>query len=207
MSGAVSPADLPGVWERELIERPDGSRDETTRVYWLQGRALFADIRLPAGDPVSTPEGFAGRTVLTPAPAALRCEWRREIDWSPGGPADIGLLSWTAPGPDGAPRMREDGAEAPYYEIWRKTASPGPGDAVWSLTTETGQAIAARFGARQLIAAATPTGAGLSLSIAGETAPNDQLIASEAAAEAVTAVAAAIRGAASAWRIAEHEAF
>lgn len=150
MSAAVAPDALPGVWERELLVRPDGSRDETTRVLWFQARALFADIRLPAGDPVSTPEGFAGRTEMSPDGDALICEWRRLIDWSPGGPADVGRLTWI----DDGRRLREDGVAADYYEIWRRTATPRPGDGAWTFRAQDrGQAIVALIAGRFLLAA------------------------------------------------------
>ena len=38
---------LRGLWTRSLIAWPDGKRDVTTQVAWLQGTGLFADLRQP----------------------------------------------------------------------------------------------------------------------------------------------------------------
>lgn len=69
---------LPGLWIRSLIAYPDGRRDTTTQVFWLQGPGFFADLRQPIGAPdfsrirrladvtdaqlawMSTQEAFAG---------------------------------------------------------------------------------------------------------------------------------------------------
>jgi hypothetical protein len=37
--------DLPGVWRRSLLAWPDGTRDTTTTVLWVQGPTLYADLR------------------------------------------------------------------------------------------------------------------------------------------------------------------
>src|SRR5262245_47539272 len=42
---------LPGLWIRSLIAWPDGRRDTTTQVFWLQGPGFFADLRQPTGAP------------------------------------------------------------------------------------------------------------------------------------------------------------
>ncbi len=47
----VEISDTFGLWERSLIAWPDGRRDTTTYAGWLQGPALFADLRQPVGAP------------------------------------------------------------------------------------------------------------------------------------------------------------
>jgi hypothetical protein len=48
---------LPGLWRRSLLAWADGRRDTTTRVHWLQGPSLYADLRQPEARP-----SFAGVT-------------------------------------------------------------------------------------------------------------------------------------------------
>lgn len=120
--------DLAGHWRREAITAP-GMEDRTTRVHWLQAACGgFCDIRVPACRPDLTgcdrlselgPAqllplmdgfGFAGTTAVD----GSRVTWSRAISAHGGPPeADIGILR---PGPGG--RWIEDGAEAPYREIW-----------------------------------------------------------------------------------------
>lgn len=120
---------LTGVWRRELLALPDGYRDDTSLVLWLQGPSLYCDIRLPAPGGVAAMDAFAGAIELTPEETALRCRWRREIDWATTpGPADIGRLTWIGDGE--TRRLREDGVETEYYEIWRKETEAAPGDGV-----------------------------------------------------------------------------
>jgi hypothetical protein len=47
----VEPGTLTGLWRRSLIIWPDGRRDETTDVAWLQGERASIDLRQPAGLP------------------------------------------------------------------------------------------------------------------------------------------------------------
>ena len=51
-TAAAVPEWLRGLWRRRSIRFADGSYDDTTVVYWLQGDSAFADIRIPAGRPV-----------------------------------------------------------------------------------------------------------------------------------------------------------
>jgi len=44
-------AELRGLWQRSLIVLPDGSRDTTTEVRWLQGLRAYADLRRPSPIP------------------------------------------------------------------------------------------------------------------------------------------------------------
>lgn len=119
--------DFSGLWTRSLLALPDGWRDETTEVAWLQGPSLFADLRQPAGRPafclVPGPEhlsrqaclwlasqnGFAGTFGFQDGVA----EWRREIDFQPKAALpDAGTLEWR----DGI--LVETGVHAPYLEHW-----------------------------------------------------------------------------------------
>jgi hypothetical protein len=102
----VTLPDLPGVWRRSLLASPDGSRDTTTTVLWVQGPTLYADLRL--GERL---EGFAGGLVL----ANGVFEWCRRIDLSPPDPSgDRGRLSF-----DGDVLV-EDGVNVPYVERWHR---------------------------------------------------------------------------------------
>jgi hypothetical protein len=47
MQRLTATADLKGLWRRSLIVRPDGTRDTTSRVHWLQGAGAFIDLRQP----------------------------------------------------------------------------------------------------------------------------------------------------------------
>jgi hypothetical protein len=42
---------LRGLWTRSLIAWPDGRRDTTTSVRWLQGPEIYIDLRQPANRP------------------------------------------------------------------------------------------------------------------------------------------------------------
>jgi hypothetical protein len=123
------PAALTGLWRREEIFAPEGFRDTTTRVFWLQTSRYYADIRVPLDRPIqpgargfddypdenlialARVQGFAG--VLTAADGV--CLWRRDLDYQP--PGEI---------PDEArfeiegDRMVEMGIHAEYTEIWRR---------------------------------------------------------------------------------------
>ncbi|MGD1868149.1 MAG: hypothetical protein ACFB0F_01230 [Neomegalonema sp.] len=157
--------DLPGVWRRELIETPDGSRDESSLVLWVQGLSMYCDIRLPAPGSGAVVDAFAGSIELSNEPGALRCHRRRELDWSTTpGPKDIGRL--TCAGEGDARRMREDGVETDYYEIWRKDLAAEQGDSVARVSDEAGRIgylarsgglalwVRGRGGARQELGAA-----------------------------------------------------
>lgn len=142
---SISLSDLPGLWRRSLISWPDGRRDTTSRVDWLQGPSLYADLRQPEGrpdfsgtrclrdlDPVqiawlARQEGFAGHLVCRDE----AFEWQRLIDFQPAAPlADAGSLRM-----DGNV-MIEEGCLQPYIEHWHATPTgPGPKSA-WLLRDE-----------------------------------------------------------------------
>ncbi|WP_439816028.1 hypothetical protein [Zavarzinia sp. CC-PAN008] len=127
--------DVRGLWRRASIAFPDGSGDTTTLVYWLQGVALFADIRVPPESPalgggglasldradlavLAGFRGFAGRSGVE----GDICTWHRPIDWQPdNGTPDIGRLSWQ--GAD----LIEDGTLRDYREVWVRETAPGDG--------------------------------------------------------------------------------
>jgi hypothetical protein len=127
-------SDMPGLWSRSLIVLPDGARDTTTWVAWLQGPTLFVDLRQPAGRPsfagvrslgdlnasqiawLAEQEGFAGRFEQD----GEFFVWRRLMDYQP--PAlsgDSGRL-WME-----GDVMIEEGRYSPYIEHWHRETDPG----------------------------------------------------------------------------------
>ena len=122
-------ADLQGLWRRSLIVWPDGRRDDTTAVSWLQGPNFYADLRVPAHRPdfegitgidglirehltwLALQDGFAGRLTFD----GQFFEWQRQIDYQSKSPtADAGRL-WVEDG-----RMIEEGRDIPYIEHWHR---------------------------------------------------------------------------------------
>lgn len=66
-----------GLWRRKYIVRSNGTRDDSTAVWWFQSASFHIDLRVPAGEHTADKRtGFAGITVLTDG---NRCEWRPEI--------------------------------------------------------------------------------------------------------------------------------
>ncbi|GAA1804669.1 hypothetical protein GCM10009682_27900 [Luedemannella flava] len=131
----VDPAELCGAWSRSLLVLPDGSRDDTTSVTWLQGRSYYVDLRQPAGRPnfadppdgavpeagwLAGQQGFAGRldhdgTWFT---------WEHLIDLAVGPqPADAGALAWAGD------ILVETGRDEPYREHWHRTCPADPVEA------------------------------------------------------------------------------
>lgn len=125
-------AELRGLWRRSLIAWPDGRRDETTWVNWLQGARLYVDLRQPVGRPdfsgvaclgdlapahfgwLAAQEGFAGELCRDGG----IFEWRREIDFQPPGvQLDRGRLFLADD------MMIEEGADVPYVEHWHREAA------------------------------------------------------------------------------------
>src|SRR5271156_3755890 len=101
--------DLKGLWRRSRIAWPDGRRDTTTQVLWLQGLSAFGDLRRPVPAPdfsharslndlsrqdcswLATQQGFAGYLTIV----GRYFEWRRLIDYQPDSlRADAGSLRW-----------------------------------------------------------------------------------------------------------------
>ena len=127
MTPALS--DMEGMWRRSLIAWPDGRRDVTTAVHWLQSASFYADLRQPADRPsfagvgclrqvrqdqiawLARQEGFAG--------ALLRdgtwFEWQRDLDFQPQSRySDIGRLRF-----DGD-MLIEEGFDVAYIEHWHR---------------------------------------------------------------------------------------
>ncbi len=130
-ANALHLTNLQGLWNRSLIAWPDGRRDETTAVHWLQGPSLYIDLRQPAARPDFTDtrlltevtdgqlawlvrqEGFAGRLRF----ADGWFEWGREIDFQPQAIySDCGQLRFEAD------YMIEVGRDIPYIEHWYRAA-------------------------------------------------------------------------------------
>src|SRR5450631_1431310 len=121
--------DLIGLWQRSLVAWPDGRRDTTTCVRWLQGREMFVDLRQPTPLPgfphalsindlsmrdcacLATQQGFAGRLRFD----GRHFEWARQIDFQPKSPiADAGSLEWQAD------VLVERGRDVDYIEHWHR---------------------------------------------------------------------------------------
>lgn len=121
--------DLRGLWRRSLLAYPDGFRDTTTQVHWLQGLRLYADLRQSEIRPsfagvrclrdltaahiswLSRQEAFAGHLVR----AGDGFEWRRHLDYQPpSATVDAGRL-WLEDG-----MMKEEGRDIPYIEHWHR---------------------------------------------------------------------------------------
>jgi hypothetical protein len=144
--------DLVGLWQRSLIALPDGTRDTTTRVGWLQGPSLYADLRQPRSLPtcanvtarneltladcaaLAAQEGFAGRLRFD----GLHFEWGRCIDFQPVSPtADAGTLEWTAD------LLVERGRDVDYLEHWHREPDAAVAPCAAALLRETSSHIAA----------------------------------------------------------------
>jgi hypothetical protein len=131
---APVPAELMGLWRRELLTAP-GFRDDTTRVTWLQALHWYVDMRVPADRLNAGAGGFSdcddamlldlartrGGAGLFAAADGL-CAWSRDMGHQPPGPL-----------PDEARYrverdvMIEDGIHDDYQETWRREPdSQGP---------------------------------------------------------------------------------
>jgi hypothetical protein len=155
-------AALSGLWRRTLIAWPDGRRDTVTRVRWLQGPRLYADLRQPAGRPelrdvgglrdlrmaqiawLARQEGFAG---TLDADGGV-FEWSRVIDFQPRARhVDAARLRFHGS------RLIEEGRDSAYTEHWQRRRPAEPGAAARLRDAETGcTAILVRVGAIFMIA-------------------------------------------------------
>lgn len=123
-----------GVWSRLSLVSAEG-RDERTWVNWVQGPALYVDLRIPADRPacagaaaledldtaslrwLAGQQGFAGHLESTGG----LCYWHRHLDLEP--PAalpDAGAMQAEADG-----LVVEKGVFADYVEHWRLDAPWG----------------------------------------------------------------------------------
>jgi hypothetical protein len=112
-----------------MLARPDGTRDTTTRVRWLQGLRAFIDLRRPAlmndfshvrclADltmddcaGLATQQGFAGRLTFD----GTHFEWVRSIDFQPKSlELDAGSLRWEGD------VLVEKGRDIDYVEHWHR---------------------------------------------------------------------------------------
>ncbi|PWR25658.1 hypothetical protein DKG74_01460 [Zavarzinia aquatilis] len=128
-AAVVSVATLRGLWQRSLIAWPDGLRDTTTSVYWLQGPSFYADLRQPAGRPdlsgirclddldreglmwLAGQEGFAGELTFD----GTCFEWARALDFQPKSPySDCGFLHFEGD------VLVERGRDVAYVEHWHR---------------------------------------------------------------------------------------
>ena len=129
MDSLAHPDALSAAWQRTLMVQADGTRDTGSWVLWLQGGALFADLRQPAGRPdmraatclralspsqmtwLAGQNGFAGTLLFDGA----FFEWRREISFQPAAPAaDSARLFFRGD------TLVEEGRHAPYVEEWQR---------------------------------------------------------------------------------------
>ena len=122
MSEAV-PSRYHGVWQRTLLETPEG-RDTTTWVHWLQTGLWHGDLRVPADADRSTPQGralqqgFGGTTAITrPAPHQPEvCTWQRTVDLQPPrSTPDAGHMVFET-----TERVIETGIHGTYLEVWER---------------------------------------------------------------------------------------
>lgn len=124
------PAAYRGVWQRTLLESPEG-RDTTTCVHWLQTEGWHADLRVPEGVDPATPQGraqlqgFCGITRITPGVGGQPdiCTWHRRWDVQPPrSTPDAGTMVFETP-----ERVIETGVHGRYLEVWeRLPGSTGP---------------------------------------------------------------------------------
>jgi hypothetical protein len=139
-----------GLWTRSLITWPDGRRDVSTQVAWVQGPSLFADLRQPPSLAVqlsaascrdeltrddclalAAQQGFAGLFEVQDDAH----EWVRRIDYQPKQAVrDVGRLSWRGC------ILVEQGVETDYTEHWHRDGAmpPGPAAGLWLHDSEHG---------------------------------------------------------------------
>ena len=123
MSHPSIPERYHGVWQRTLLETPEG-RDTTSWVHWLQTGLWHGDLRVPADADRGTPagralqQGFAGTTSITrPDPALPEvCTWQRSIDFQPPrSTPDAGHMVFETP-----ERVIETGIHGSSLEVWER---------------------------------------------------------------------------------------
>jgi hypothetical protein len=106
-------SDCVGSWRRTLLVNPDGSRDTTTDVRWLQGISAFVDSR-----------GFGGWLNQR----ADVFEWSHFVNVQPGeAHPDAAVMRW-----DGD-RLIETGLHTDYVEHWELDLSAAASPC-WALT-------------------------------------------------------------------------
>ena len=143
------PAAYRGVWQRTLLETPEG-RDTTTQVHWLQTEGWHADLRVPAGiDPATSAgrallQGFCGLTRITHGVNGQPdiCTWHRHWDVQPPrSTPDAGTMVFET-----SERVIETGVHGRYLEVWeRLPGSTGPYAALAELDAQGQPTGAMRF--------------------------------------------------------------
>jgi hypothetical protein len=157
-------AELQGLWQRSLVAWPDGRRDTTTAVRWMQGQSAYVDLRQPASIPdfsqvrclddlsrehcqwLARQQGFAGRFTSD----GRYFEWHRSIDYQPKGRyADAGTLQWEGD------VLVERGRDVDYLEHWHRdplAVTLPVAAAVLQDTRKGTQAVLVRVGATFMLA-------------------------------------------------------
>jgi hypothetical protein len=137
---------LRGLWRRSVIAWPDGTRDSSSSVRWLQGLSMCIDLRQPTAAVAATPTA-AERPAATAELAGMgalsdlsidqcaqlaqqqgfagRCAfdgnhfvWSRSIDFQPRSPvADAGSLHWEGN------VLVETGRDIAYVEHWHRDST------------------------------------------------------------------------------------
>jgi len=142
------PPQLRGLWHRKAMIFPDGTRDETTEVFWLQTGRLFADLRVPVDRPAA--RGRTGLVEFTDeeliALARMQgfggelevhgdfCRWRREIDFQPpGAPPDEANYTFERD------ILVETGIHAAYREDWERRTPIGADLSAFRLVEDGGR--------------------------------------------------------------------
>lgn len=142
MDAETVPEALHGCWQRAWIEFPDGTRDETTFVAWLQLPSKMADIRIRADRPdlaqrtnvldctadelttLANSEGSSGFTTCTPIVTGDDGVRRATAEWFTRGYGvafqpvsafpEPGLLEWS----DDGTVLMERAPSGAYTEEW-----------------------------------------------------------------------------------------
>lgn len=144
--------DLSGLWTRSIQVWADGRRDDSTKVAWLQGASIFADLRQPTDVEgqfrhvtclqeltVSDCARLAHQHAFAGVFAARDgfFEWTRHIDYQPAqGKIDAGHLFWQDD------YLVEEGLQKEHFEHWHRdpassvkpcwgTILKGAADGVW----------------------------------------------------------------------------
>ncbi|OYV59812.1 MAG: hypothetical protein B7Z71_07295, partial [Acidocella sp. 21-58-7] len=122
--------DLSGLWTRSIQVWADGRQDVSTKVGWLQGKSVFADLRQPPDitgqfrhakclndlgfsdcERLARQQGFAGIFAARDG----YFEWMRKIDYQPvQGKIDAGNLFWQGD------ILVEEGLQKEHFEHWHR---------------------------------------------------------------------------------------
>lgn len=133
---ATVPDWLRGVWQRTRIDHADGTRDTTTRVFWLQGLSCYGDLRIAASRPQVSGFGAsaqANRAMAHQQGATGHCHcpvqqatWQRQWGYQP-------VVDFPEPG-DLERRddiVIERAPSGAYEEEWQRLTPPDPCIHVW----------------------------------------------------------------------------